>query len=251
MEPILTVENLTKNSRRTARIFRRRQYQLSAVSRRLPCHCRRVGLRQINDGQIDNAPYRCRQRKNSSRRQGYYAGNGKITARYLQKMQMVFQFPQDSFNPHQKLDSAIIEPLINGGMSKTKARKHLPQLLNLVGLNYSLVDGRYARELSGGQCQRAALARALAVKPEILICDEATSALDVISQKQIVDLLQKLQRDFNLSLILITHDLTLVQQLCSRVLVMYQGKIIEENTTEQIINNPQQEYTKLLIRSTI
>lgn len=176
---------------------------------------------------------------------------GKSLHSIYRKIQMIFQFPQDSFNPHQKMNNAVIEPLINNGMSRKEAEKQLPYLLDLVSLDLAAVKSRYPHQLSGGQCQRAAIARAVAVKPEILICDEATSALDVISQKQIVDLLKKLQQKFNLSIILITHDLALVRQICNRVIVMYQGRIIEENTTERILCNPQHEYTKLLIRSTI
>ena len=179
------------------------------------------------------------------------SAKGKSLRSVYQKMQMVFQFPQDSFNPHQKLNDAIIEPLINKGMSKREAKKQLPYLLDLVGLDLSLINNKYSYELSGGQCQRVAIARAIAIKPEILICDEATSALDVISQKQIVDLLKKLQKQFNLSIILITHDLSLVRQICNRVIVMYRGKIVEENSTNEILQNPQQEYTKLLIQSTV
>lgn len=177
--------------------------------------------------------------------------NGKSLQYIYQKIQMIFQFPQNSFNPHQKLNNAIIEPLINNGMTKKEAQKQLPYLLNLVGLDLKMINNKYSYELSGGQCQRVAIARAIAIRPEILICDEATSALDVINQKQIVDLLKRLQHQFNLSIILITHDLALVRQICNRVIVMRQGKIIEENTTEQILYNPQQEYTKLLIRSII
>lgn len=177
--------------------------------------------------------------------------NGKSLQYIYQKIQMIFQFPQNSFNPHQKLNNAIIEPLINNGMTKKEAQKQLPYLLNLVGLDLKMINNKYSYELSGGQCQRVAIARAIAIKPEILICDEATSALDVINQKQIVDLLKRLQHQFNLSIILITHDLALVRQICNRVIVMHQGKIIEENTTKQILYNPQQEYTKLLIRSII
>ena len=103
--------------------------------------------------------------------------------------------------------------------------------------------------MSGGQCQRAAIARALAIDPQIMICDEATSALDVTVQAQIVELLRKLQREMGLSLLLICHDLALVQEMCDRVLVMYQGSIVEEGTPDEIIKNPQQEYTKLLIDS--
>ena len=99
------------------------------------------------------------------------------------------------------------------------------------------------------RCQRAAIARALAVKPQLIICDEATSALDVTVQAQIVKIFKKLQIEMGLSLLLICHDLALVQQLCDRVLIMYQGNIIEEGTTEEIIRHPKQEYTQILIDS--
>lgn len=110
---------------------------------------------------------------------------------------------------------------------------------------------RYPHEVSGGQCQRAAIARALAVNPRLLICDEATSALDVTVQSQIITLLQKLRKEMGLSVLLICHDLALVQNFCDHVLVMYQGKIVEEGTPDEVIMRPKQEYTKLLIDSVL
>lgn len=108
---------------------------------------------------------------------------------------------------------------------------------------------RYPHEASGGECQRAAIARALAVEPQLLICDEATSALDVTVQAQIAALLKRLQEENGMSLLLISHDLALVQYLCSRVLIMYQGKIIEEGIPDEVIQNPRESYTRLLVEA--
>ena len=110
---------------------------------------------------------------------------------------------------------------------------------------------RYPHEVSGGQCQRAAIARALAVKPRLLICDEATSALDVTVQSQIISLLKKLRKEMGLSILLICHDLALVQYLCDYVLVMYDGSIVEDGIPDDVIMHPKQEYTKVLIDSVL
>ena len=110
---------------------------------------------------------------------------------------------------------------------------------------------RYPHQVSGGQCQRAAIARALAPEPELLICDEATSALDVTVQKQLMELLIKLRQKNGLSVIFICHDLALVQMFCDRVIVMKQGKIVETGTPEEIIWSPREEYTRNLIESVL
>ena len=110
---------------------------------------------------------------------------------------------------------------------------------------------RYPHQVSGGECQRAAIARALAVEPKVLICDEATSALDVTVQKQIMELLQKLKKENQLSFLFICHDLALVQMFCDRVIVMHDGHVEEEGTPEEIIENPKTEYTKRLIESVL
>lgn len=164
------------------------------------------------------------------------------------KMQMIFQIPQDSFDPRCTLGDGIMESMRNHGMKRKDARKRMYELLELAELDKSFVS-RYPHEVSGGQCQRAAIARALAVDPRILICDEATSALDVTIQAQIMDLLSRLQRDRGLSILLICHDLALVQKLCQRVLVMYKGSIIETGMTDEVIRHPREEYTKSLIDS--
>lgn len=106
---------------------------------------------------------------------------------------------------------------------------------------------RYPHEVSGGQCQRAAIARALAVEPKVLICDEATSALDVTIQKQIMELLEDLKEKNGLSFIFICHNLALVQMFCDRVLVLYEGKVVESGISDDIINEPKEEYTQRLV----
>lgn len=163
-------------------------------------------------------------------------------------VQMVFQTPQDSFDPRRKLGDGVVESLRNHGMSKKDARARMAELFEMVELD-SVFANRFPHEVSGGQCQRAAIARALAIHPKLIICDEATSALDVTVQAQIVELLRKLQREMGLSLLLICHDLALVQELCDRVLVMYKGEIVEEGTPDEVIKQPKNEYTKILIDS--
>ncbi len=173
---------------------------------------------------------------------------GRSLSSYYQSAQMVFQTPQDSFDPRHTLGDGIKESMINAGMSHTEADDRMRNLLDMVELSSEL-SKRYPHEVSGGQCQRAAIARALAVNPKLLICDEATSALDVTVQAQIVNLLNRLKKELNLSILLICHDLALVQHMCDRVLVMYQGKIVEEGTPDEVIRNPKEDYTKLLIQS--
>ena len=142
------------------------------------------------------------------------------------------------------------ESLRNMGITRAETRKRVENLLERCGLDKEYAD-RYPHQVSGGQCQRAAIARALAVSPEILICDEATSALDVTVQKQILDLLIELKQKENLSFLLICHDLALVQKFCDRVLVLYHGKTVECGTPDEIINHPKMEYTKKLIDSVL
>lgn len=163
-------------------------------------------------------------------------------------MQMVFQDPVSSFDPRKTLGYGIGESLRNRGMKKTEVDESVKQALEQCGLSREFAD-RYPHEVSGGQCQRAAIARALIVEPKILICDEATSALDVTIQKQIMELLQELKEKRGLSFIFICHNLALVQEFCDRVLVLYDGKNVEEGTTDKVILHPQNEYTKKLIES--
>lgn len=164
------------------------------------------------------------------------------------RIQMVFQTPQDSFDPRKNLGDGIMEGMRNRKMSKREAQARMEKLLEMVEMD-PVYARSYPHEVSGGQCQRAAIARALAVSPQLIICDEATSALDVTVQAQIVELLLKLQREMGLSFLLISHDLALVQKICGRVMVMYDGKIIEQGTPDEIIKNPKEEYTRILVDS--
>ena len=164
------------------------------------------------------------------------------------KMQMVFQNPVGSFDPRRTLGDGIGESLRNKGMSKAERRKKAAELLEQCGLDASYAD-RYPHQVSGGQCQRAAIARALAVDPKVLICDEATSALDVTVQKRVIQLLQTLKENKNLSYVFICHNLALVQEFCDRVLVMKDGKVVEEGIPDEVIWNPKEEYTKMLVDS--
>ena len=162
----------------------------------------------------------------------------------------VFQTPTESFDPRRKLGDGIAESLINYGMKKKDAMVKAGQLLELCGLEKEYA-ARYPHEVSGGQCQRAAIARAIAIDPRLLILDEATSALDVTIQKEILELLDKLKTERNMTYLFICHDIALVQQFCDRVLVMHQGKIVEEGTPDEVIRNPKTEYTGRLIESVL
>ena len=165
-------------------------------------------------------------------------------------IQMVFQDPVSSFDPRKTLGDGIGESLRNTGKSRRKAELRVRELLKQCGLPEEFA-GRYPHEVSGGQCQRAAIARALAVEPEVLICDEATSALDVTVQKRIMELLRGLRADTGISCIFICHNLALAQDFCDRLLVMYQGKIVEEGTPDQVIFHPKEAYTQMLADSVL
>ena len=176
--------------------------------------------------------------------------SGKELRKAYREMQMVFQTPTDSFDPRCTLGDGIGESLRNLGMSRAETKQEVAQLLTECGLTPEFAS-RYPHQVSGGQCQRAAIARALAVKPKLLICDEATSSLDVTIQEEIVALLNDLRwkKGTDLSIMFICHDSALVQQFCSRVLVLYKGKVVEHGIPDEIIRNPKDPYTRRLIDS--
>ena len=165
-------------------------------------------------------------------------------------IQMVFQNPAGSFDPRRTLGDGISESLRNRGMKKADIAKRVKEVLKQCGLDEEFAD-RYPHQVSGGQCQRAAIARALAIEPKILICDEATSALDVTVQKQILMLLKEIKEKNQLSILMISHDLALLQELCDELLVLHEGKVAEAGTPEEVIWHPKQEYTKRLIESVL
>ncbi len=166
---------------------------------------------------------------------------------FRNNVQIVFQDPYSSLNPRMKVWELVGEPLIIHGRAKgQQLRKCVDELLETVGL--SRVHGeRYPHEFSGGQRQRIGIARALALNPKVIICDEPVSALDVSIQAQVLNLLSDLQKEFNLTYVFISHDLSVVKHIANRVAVMYLGKIAELAPTEQIFTNPQHPYTEALL----
>lgn len=171
---------------------------------------------------------------------------GRELREVYRRIQMVFQSPEGSFDPRKTIGYSVGESLANRGMPGAERKRRVAGLLARCGLPETFA-GRYPHELSGGQCQRAAIARALAVGPEVLVCDEVTSALDMAAQKQVMDLLTELKRERGISLLFICHNLALVQSFCDRVLVMHAGTVVEEGTPDQVIASPQCAYTKQLV----
>jgi len=163
------------------------------------------------------------------------------------RMQMIFQDPYASLNPRIRVGDIVAEPLeIQGALSKRKVKDRVVELLELVGLETSYLK-RYVHEFSGGQRQRIGIARALVLKPDLIVCDEPISALDVSIQAQIVNLLEELQDKFGLTYLFIAHDLSMVRQVSDRIAVMYLGKIMELASKKSIYTNPLHPYTKALI----
>jgi len=169
---------------------------------------------------------------------------------YRKKIQVVFQNPYSSMNPRLTVGEIISEGMDSLGMGLSAAQRaqRIDALLQRVQLG-SEFSQRHSHELSGGQLQRIAIARALAVEPELIICDEPTSALDVSIRAEVLELLQELQREFGVSYLFITHDLSIVPSLAHRVGVMQAGKLVEQGSAEQILTRPQHPYTQALLAS--
>jgi oligopeptide/dipeptide ABC transporter ATP-binding protein len=162
-------------------------------------------------------------------------------------LQMVFQDPVGSLNPRMTARAVIEEPLrLHSDLDAEARRQAVDELLTQVGLGPALA-GRYPRQLSGGECQRVAIARALAVEPRVLLLDEPTASLDVSVRRQIIELLQQVQRDRGLGYLFITHDLEVVRQVADHVLVMYLGAIVERGTATEVFERPTHPYTRALL----
>lgn len=163
------------------------------------------------------------------------------------QIQMIFQDPYASLDPRMTVFDTLAEPILTHKIvPKSEINKEVQRLMNLVSLAPRFVH-KYPHEFSGGQRQRIAIARALALRPKLIIADEPVSALDVSIQSQILNLLNDLRKELNLTMIFISHDLGVIKYLCDRVAVMYLGKIVELTTTEELFNNPLHAYTKALL----
>lgn len=167
--------------------------------------------------------------------------------RFRRRMQMIFQDPFSSLNPRMSVAQIISEPLAIHGLYKgAERRERLDYILNAVGLNPTYAR-RYPHEFSGGQRQRIGIGRALAVEPDFIVCDEPVSALDVSIQAQVVNLLEDLQTEFNLTYLFIAHDLSVVKHISDRIAVMYLGHIVELAESEELYLNPVHAYTRALL----
>ena len=172
---------------------------------------------------------------------------GERLRRMRRRMQMIFQDPYASLNPRMTVGDIIGEPLLVHNIAKGKDRRErVQELLSVVGLNPYFVN-RYPHEFSGGQRQRIGVARALAVQPEFIVCDEPISALDVSIQAQIINLLEDLQGEFNLTYLFIAHDLSVVRHISDRIAVMYLGKIVELTGRKELYDHPLHPYTQALL----
>lgn len=192
-----------------------------------------IGLEPLTDGTIlfDGKPMNFRTDRVSLSKQ----------------IQIVFQDPYSSLNPRLTIGDLLAEPLaVHKIVPHHEIQQEVSRLLELVGLSDS-AKSRYPHEFSGGQRQRIGIARALALRPRLIICDEPVSALDVSIQAQIMNLFKKLQRELGLTYLFIAHGLGAVKYISDRIAVMFAGKIVEMGTTEEIFKNPQHEYTKKLL----
>ncbi|WP_073605700.1 murein tripeptide/oligopeptide ABC transporter ATP binding protein OppF [Vibrio aerogenes] len=164
------------------------------------------------------------------------------------EIQMIFQDPLASLNPRMTIGDIIAEPLktFYPELSKIEVKDRVKEMMMRVGLLPNLIN-RYPHEFSGGQCQRIGIARALILKPKMIICDEPVSALDVSIQAQVVNLLKELQKELGLSLVFIAHDLSVVKHISDRVMVMYLGNVVEVGETKALFANPKHPYTKALM----
>ena len=177
-----------------------------------------------------------------------FAANALDLRRLRREMQIIFQDPGGSLNPRMRVGRIIGEPLEVHGLTKSadETRVRVEELLVKCGLWKQAAD-RYPHEFSGGQRQRIGIARALSLEPRLIVCDEPTSALDVSIQSQILNLLGDLQDEMGLSYLFISHDMAVIHHICDRIAVMYNGKIVEEGSRDEIINAPKHEYTQALL----
>lgn len=165
------------------------------------------------------------------------------------RVQIIFQHPESSLDPKVKIKYSLMEPqIINGVCNREEAEKRIRALMKIIGLNEILFD-RYPHQISGGEAQRVAIARVLSLEPKIIVFDEPTSMLDVSVQASILTLLQDLQSRFNLTYIVISHDLEVLSRICDELIIMKNGKVVDVGKTSEVIGNPKSDYTKELVEN--
>lgn len=164
-----------------------------------------------------------------------------------QNVQLIFQDPHSCLDGRWRVIDSICEPMRNAGVSRTEARRRARKLIERVGLDPHTYASKFPRELSGGQVQRIAIARAIATSPKLLVCDEPVSALDVSVQAQIINLFEELRRDLGLTIVFISHDLSVVRHMCDRVAVLYLGTLCEVGPVTEVLQQPAHPYTQALL----
>src|SRR6185312_3002923 len=164
-----------------------------------------------------------------------------------EKLQMIFQDPLSSFNPRRNVEDIVAEGLVIQGKPKGERKDRVTEALSAVGFDLDNVAGRKPHQFSGGQCQRIAIARSLAVEPELIVCDEPVASLDVSVQAQVINLLQDIRENRKLALIFISHDLAVVKNVSDRVAVLYMGRIVEIGAGDAIYARPAHPYTRTLL----
>lgn len=170
---------------------------------------------------------------------------------YRKSVQFIFQSPKESMNPYYTIRSILTEPLtINfPSMSKSEKEDRIKDMLVRVGMDPETTLSFRPSHFSGGQMQRIAIARALLLEPNVIVCDECTSALDVSLEAQIINLLSSLKKETGVSMVFISHDISLVRYISDRIMVMKDGVVVEEGETESVMSEPKHEYTKTLIET--
>ncbi len=178
------------------------------------------------------------------------SASGAALKRFRAEVQLVFQDPYASLNPRMTVGELVEEGLLVHRLESSRARRRerAAEMLTLVGLEPAAMN-RYPRSFSGGQRQRIAIARALAIRPRILVCDEPVSALDVSVQAQVINLLSDMQRELGLGILFVAHDLAIVRHLCSEVVVLHRGVEVERGTCERVFERPKADYTKALLEA--
>jgi peptide/nickel transport system ATP-binding protein len=163
------------------------------------------------------------------------------------RMQLIFQDPISALNPRRRVRDLVGEGLVIAGESRPAVTEQVARILHLIGMDIDIVGGRRPHELSGGQCQRIAIARALVLRPELLVCDEPVASLDVSIQGQVLNLLEDMRAEFGLSMLFISHDLSVVRNISDRIAVMYLGKLVELGTSDAVTRTPAHPYTRALL----